>query len=86
LSDDPVDPGVVGYCYLDAMQDRNPPDGVQCSLTDPNDRSDCIGNPELLKNCDPNQRRLLRFVSSPDSPVPAKTSKVVVACKGDAFH
>ncbi len=86
LSDKTVDPGVVGYCYLDAMQDRNPPAGVECSLTDPSLRSDCIGNPELLEKCEPNQRRLLRFVSPPDKPVPAPTSKVIVACKGETFR
>jgi len=81
LGDGPL----AGYCYIDAMQDisgpNNEPDGV-VSCTNRGD-PDCIGNPELVADCDPSQRRILRMVSRGVSPeVPYGTSTLFVACQG----
>jgi hypothetical protein len=42
----------------------------------------CVGNSALVERCDDNHKRILRFVSNPNSPVPAKNSTVVLACQG----
>ncbi|MBN2195791.1 MAG: hypothetical protein JW751_23435 [Polyangiaceae bacterium] len=88
----------VGYCYIDAMQDRDLPgeDGIlgttddipgdghaTCSVDNP-DTTDCIGNPALVEGCPDEQRRILRIVSPPalEPKVPFTTSTLFVACQG----
>ncbi len=73
---------VAGYCYIDAMQDLDGDGRVECiSAGDP----DCIGNPELVANCDPSQRRILRFVSRGVSPeVPFGTATIFVGCESQS--
>ena len=70
----------AGYCYVDATRELDGDPATRCeALGDP----DCIGNPELVADCDPTQRRLLRFVSSGvEPPVPFGTSTVLIACQG----
>jgi hypothetical protein len=71
---------LAGYCYIDAMQDMNKDGVVEC--VNPGD-PECIGNPELVADCDPSQRRILRIVSRGVSPeVPYGTSTLFVACQG----
>ncbi len=54
-----------GYCYIDAA--------------DP-DEDHWIGNPDLVANCEPSQRRLLRFVGDN---TPARGSVTFIACSGE---
>jgi len=70
-----------GYCYLDAMTDTDGDGLVECSPDGPTE--DCIGNPDLLRDCEPSQRRLLRLVSPPGAevPLPWPGSMVFVACQ-----
>jgi hypothetical protein len=89
---DTVPNGVTGYCYIDALQDANGNGTIGClqpdgSLGGPesapaSEGGDCIGNVELVKDCSPTLKRLLRFVSPEDGRVPAKNSTVILACKG----
>ena len=74
-----------GYCYIDAMTDRNDDGQIQCQ--NPND-PDCLGNPDLVADCPAPQRRLLRLVSPSDAdvPLPADNSTVFIACQGEAFR
>ncbi len=78
----------VGYCYLDAGQDRDG-DGVARCAYDPEhpdawrDEPDCLGNPALVDSCPQSARRDLRFPSwSLEIPVPYFNSVVMVACEG----
>ncbi len=57
-----------GYCYIDAM--------------DPTGKN-YIGNPELVANCEPSQRRLLRFVGDN---TPARGSITFIACSGERIR
>jgi hypothetical protein len=77
------DPNVVGYCYIDNMPWVDPNTGQTMCATPGGEG--CIGNPELVKSCDDAHKRILRFVSDPNNPVPAKNSTVVLACKGASF-
>jgi hypothetical protein len=77
----------TGYCYIDAMTDRNG-DGVvnctsECYQTGAGD-CDCVGNPDIVSGCDAFQRRLLRFVRPPNTepPLPWPNSTLFVACGG----
>jgi hypothetical protein len=83
LNDVQPDPSVVGYCYIDNMPYIDADGVTQCA--NPGDPG-CIGNPELVKSCDAAHKRILRFVSDPNSPVPAKNSTVILACKGASFN
>ena len=81
----------TGYCYIDGMTDRNR-DGVvnctsQCYSSGAAD-CDCVGSPDFIADCDPSQRRLLRFVSPANSeqPLPWPNSIVFVACQGATFQ
>jgi len=70
---------LAGYCYIDAMQDRDDDGQVDCEY--PGD-PDCIGNPALVADCEASQRRILRIVSvgvEPEVPFPAST--LFVACE-----
>lgn len=45
-----------------------------------------IGNPELVADCDPSQRRILRIVSQGvEPPVPFGSSTLFVACQGESL-
>jgi len=70
---------LAGYCYIDAMQDRDDDGQVDCEYQgDP----DCIGNPDLVAACEASQRRILRIVSvGVDPQVPYPTSVLFVACE-----
>jgi hypothetical protein len=81
----------TGYCYIDAMTDRDGNGVVNCTTdcyTAGTEDCDCIGNPEFVAGCDASQRRLLRFVSPPgaDVELPWPNSTVFVACQGVAFR
>jgi hypothetical protein len=80
-----VQPGtdVVGYCYIDNMPWVDPDTGMTMCQTP--GAEGCIGNPELVRSCEATRKRLLRFVSDPNMPVPAKNSTVLLACEGGAF-
>ncbi len=72
---------IAGYCYIDAMQDVNENNVVECDPV--SGGPDCIGNPALVADCDSSQRRILRIVSREVSPpVPFGTSTLFVACQG----
>ncbi len=77
----------AGYCYIDAMQDRDGNGTPECRL-DPDNPSfrhdDCIGNPLLVDSCPDSQRRMLRFVSpnNVETKVPFDNSVLFVACQG----
>ncbi len=43
------------------------------------------GNPVLVENCPPTERRLLRFVGTSEFPTPANNSITFVACVGKSF-
>ncbi len=81
----------TGYCYIDAMSDRNQDGNVNCTpecYSTGDETCDCIGNPEFVAGCDASQRRLLRFVSPPNAeqPLPWPNSTVFVACQGVAYR
>jgi hypothetical protein len=81
----------TGYCYIDGMTDRNQDGTVNCSsecYSTGTEDCDCVGNPKFITDCDPSQRRLLRFVSPADSeqPLPWPNSTVFVACQGLPFR
>ncbi len=77
----------AGYCYIDAMQDRDGNGTPECRL-DPDNPSfrhdDCLGNPLLVDSCPDSQRRILRFVSpaNVEPKVPFDNSVLFVACQG----
>jgi len=76
LSDDEVPSGAVGYCYVDAMLDRDDDGSPDCKgelgRSDAwREELDCIGNPALVEQCPAAQRRTLRFLSADlEVPVP----------------
>ncbi len=89
LPDQQLSGAGAGYCYIDAMQDRND-DGVPSCRVDPANpgawqtNDDCIGNPMLVDSCPEAQRRILRFVSTEEvqDKVPYPNSVLFVACQG----
>ncbi len=76
ITDDEVPSGAVGYCYVDAMQDRDDDGSPDCTRelgrSDAwREEPDCIGNPALVEDCPAAQRRTLRFLSEDlEVPVP----------------
>jgi len=79
----------AGYCYIDAMQDRNDDRVPSCTMDSANPTAwqtneDCIGNPMLVDSCPAAQRRMLRFVSpnNVEAKVPLDNSVLFVACQG----
>jgi len=76
IPDDEVPPGTVGYCYVDAMQDRDEDGSPDCTSELGRseawrDEPDCVGNPALVEHCPAAQRRTLRFLSAGlEVPVP----------------
>ncbi len=81
----------TGYCYIDAMSDRNQNGVVNCTpecYAANSEDCDCVGNPEQVAQCDASQRRRLRFVSPPDSeaPVPWPNSQLFVTCNPVPFR
>ena len=70
------EPGLVGYCYVDAMQDRDEDGSPNCTSELGRseawrDEPDCIGDPALVEHCPAARRRTLRFLSAGlEVPVP----------------
>jgi hypothetical protein len=71
---------MVGYCYIDNMPWVDSETGQTMCATP--GAPGCVGNPDLVARCDDNHKRILRFVSDPNYPVPAKNSTVILACQG----
>jgi hypothetical protein len=82
LNDDDAALTATGYCYIDAMTDRDGNGVLECSVQDPGNRLDCLGNPELVAECPATERRRLRFASPAGAavPLPWPNSFVVVVC------
>ena len=83
LRDDDHRVTATGYCYLDGMTDRDGDGVLECEID--GSRDDCLGNPELLRDCPPSSRRWLRLVSPPDAavPLPWPGSVIHVFCQGE---
>jgi hypothetical protein len=75
-------PNVTGYCYIDVMPYMDPSTGQTVCLTPDANDPFCLGNPELVKNCDASHKRMFRFLGDPASPLPAEGSSVILACLG----
>ena len=75
----------AGFCYLDATIDRTGDGAVNCTeecYVSGAPDCDCLGNPELLRECPEATRRNFRIVSPPQAevPVPWPNSTVFIAC------
>jgi hypothetical protein len=82
MNDNDASVQASGHCYIDAMTDRDGNGVLECSVEDPSNRADCLGNPELVEHCPQDQRRLVRVASPPglQPPLPWPNSLVVVVC------
>jgi hypothetical protein len=76
-------PSTVGYCYIDNMPYVDSTSGQVMCVTPGS--AGCVGNPELVQTCGDTEKRILRFVSDPSFPVPAKNSTVLLVGESAVF-
>jgi hypothetical protein len=80
-----------GWCFIDAMTDRNRDGELHCTSecyqnADPG--CDCLGNPELVRRCPLQNRQRIRFVNAADgkAEVPWPSAQLFVSCTEPAFR